>query len=111
MLARALLFIPMVIGARLRRIERHAIDRLKDGGANTAERAILLEHSGWLSDFVYRRLGNAGAIVSAGNDRYYWNERAYDEFRGRRRRRALMVVTALIIIIAAVMYFRGEFAR
>ena len=107
-LLRGLAFIPMVLAARLRRIERRAIHRLKEGGANTTERAILLEDSGALSNFVYRRLSKAGAIVSAGNDRYYLNERAYEAFRGGRRRRAMIVVTVLLIIIAA-MYLRGDF--
>jgi hypothetical protein len=104
----ALAFIPLVFAALMRRIERRALERLRSGGANTAERAILLEHSGRLSDFVYRRLRHAGAIVAAGNDRYYLSEGAYDVFRGRRRRRALIVV-ALVLAIVATLYVRGDF--
>jgi hypothetical protein len=105
-LLRVLAILPMMFAARLRRIERRAIERLKGAGADTAERAILLQNSGVVSDFVYRRLGKAGAIVPANNDRYYLNERAYETFRGRRRRRAVVAVMAVLVIIA-VLYAQG----
>ena len=86
----------------MRRVERLAIERLTDAGANTAERAILLERNGRVADIVYKRLGKAGALVFAGNDRYYLNREAYDAFRRRRQRRALIAVTVVVIISAAL---------
>jgi hypothetical protein len=106
-LLRMLAFIPMVLGLRLRRIERRTMERLQAAGATTGERAILLENGGAASGFVYRRLANAHAIVPVGNDRYYLDERGYRAFRGRRRRRAIIVV-ALLLIIIAVLYLRGD---
>lgn len=94
---------------RLRRIERRTIARLRDAGANLAERGILLEPGGSIVAFVYRRLSRAGVLVSAGNDRYYLDEAAYDAFRARRRRRALIVLGAIVVILL-VMYMRGVFS-
>jgi len=96
----------MMLALRTRRAERRTIARLTEAGANTAERAILLEEGGKVSAFVYKRLGRAGALVPAGNDRYYLNQAAYDAFRGRRRTRGLIVLAALLGIIA-VLYFSG----
>lgn len=106
-LLRILTFVPMVLAARLRRIERRAVDRLQAAGATTDERAILLENGGALTGFVYRRLNDARVLVRLGNDRYYLNDTAYQQFCGRRRKRAVMVVTLLVIIIT-VLYLRGD---
>jgi hypothetical protein len=101
----ALAFLPLALVGRLRRIERRAIARMTAGGANLAERAILLPNGGALSAFVYRRLTSAGALVPVGNDRYYLNQSAYDAFRQRRRRRAIVVMIAVVVLIAAL-YWR-----
>lgn len=108
-LLRLLAFIPLVIAARLRGIERRTIARLHDAGADTAERAILLEDGGPISSFVYRRLGSAGALIAAGKDRYYWSAQGYERFRARRRRRALVMVTLLLAIIGMA-YLLGYFS-
>jgi hypothetical protein len=104
-----LAFVPFAVAARLRRIERRAITRLTDAGANTAERAIQLEQGGRLHRFVYDRLQRAGALESIGADRYYLSQDGYDAFRGRRRARAL-VVAFLLLGGLAVAYYRGVFA-
>ena len=104
-----LAFVPMALAGRMRRIERRTIARLSDAGANTAERAILLEGDGKLRQFVHARLERAGALIGAGNDRYYLSRPAYDTFRGRRRLRAAVVVLA-VAIVGVTMYFRGEFS-
>jgi hypothetical protein len=106
LLLRVLAFVPMVLAARMRHTERRTITRLTDAGANIEERAILLEQEGPVSDFVYKRLLNAGALVFAGKDRYYLNQRAYEAFRSRRRQRA-MIVLASVVIIVALLYFFG----
>jgi hypothetical protein len=105
-LLRALAFVPMVLAARMRRIERRTIARLTDAGANTVERAILLEQGGPVSNFVYKRLTTAGVLVFSGNDRYYLNQPAYDAFRTRRRRRA-MVVLVVLAVISVLAYMSG----
>jgi hypothetical protein len=102
-------FLPLVIAARLRGIERKAIARLTDAGANTAERAIQLEPGGRLQQFVYYRLKRAGALQNAAADRYYFDQAGYDALRGSRRTRALAVI-ALLLIGLAVGYYRGVFA-
>ena len=62
------------VAARMRRVERRTIARLTDAGANTAERAILLERGGRLHEFVYRASDERrGAASGPGNDRYYLN--------------------------------------
>jgi hypothetical protein len=98
----ALSFVPLAVAARLRRIERHTIARLHDAGANAATRGILLDRTGRLNAFVFRRLHRAGAIQDAGNDRYYLDARAYETFRARRRRRALVVMVALLLLVAGL---------
>jgi hypothetical protein len=103
---RLLLLLPLVLAGSVRRVERRTIARLKDAGANTSERAVLIENNGMIATFVHQRLEAAGALKPAANDRYYWNEAAYTVFNRRRRRRAV-VVLAVLAIVFTVMYFRG----
>ena len=102
-------FVPLALVAALRRSERRAIARLLDAGANTAERAILLDSQRPLSGFTRQRLERAGVLQPAGNDRYYLNVGAYEVFRARRRKRA-MFMAALLLIGIAILYFRGDFS-
>lgn len=106
-LLKVLAFIPMVIGARLRRIERRTIARAMDAGATVSERAILLEQAGKLGDFVRGRLERAGVLIPVGNDRYYFDAAAYAAFRARRRQRALLV-SSLLAIAITILYLRGD---
>lgn len=98
--------LPMLLAGRLRRLERRAVARARDGGGG-AERGVPLEPAGKLGDFVYRRLQRAGVLLPAGNDRYYFSAPAYAAYRARRRKRALMVVIALVIGVAILSY-RGD---
>jgi hypothetical protein len=106
---RVLAFLPLLVAARLRQIERRTIARVTEAGADTAERAVLLEDTGQLGAFVQRRLERAGALIAAGNDRYYFDRAAYAAFRGRRRKRALVVITVLVIGLIAF-YFRRDYS-
>ena len=103
---RLLMFVPLIAPARMRRIERRTIARLRDAGADKAERAILLEPGGRFADIVYRRLERAEALRPAGSDRYYLHAPAYDAFRRRRQRRALIIVSA-VLAASAVLFFAG----
>ncbi len=105
-LLRVLMFVPMLVAARIRRVEARTIARLQDAGADRGERAILLETGGPIARFVHGRLERAGALRPAGNDRYYLYPAAYEQFRGRRRVRALIVLSALTAVIAAL-YWGG----
>jgi hypothetical protein len=98
--------VPMALGLMVRRSERRTIARLQEAGATLAERAILLDSRPPLSRFTHGRLARAGVLQSAGNDRYYLNDAAYEAFRARRRMRAAFIVTLLLLGIA-VLYFRG----
>jgi hypothetical protein len=91
------MFVPILVAARIRGIERRTIARLRDAGADTEERAILLEPGGRLARWVYRRLEKAQALRPGGSDRYYLHRPGYDAFRQRRRRRALLVLSAALI--------------
>jgi hypothetical protein len=99
----------MFAALRVRRVERLTIQRFRDAGANTAERAILLEAGMWFGPVVYRRLERAGVLRRAANDRYYLEQPAYEAFRRRRRIRGLVVLTILLTGIAIV-YLLGGFA-
>jgi hypothetical protein len=101
-----LLFVPILVAARIRGIERRTIARLRDAGADTAERAILLEPGGRLAQWVYRRLQRAQALRPDGSDRYYLYGPGYDAFRQRRRRRALFVLSA-VFITTAILFLAG----
>ena len=103
---RALAFIPLALAATIRRIEQRALTRLRDAGANTAERAILMDRKGLVASFVHRRLERAGVLQAVANDRYYVNERAYGTFRRRRRRRAVILLT-IVVGTVAVTYLGG----
>ena len=95
-------FVPMVIAARIRRVERRTIERLRDAGADRPERAILLEPGGPIERFVYRRLERAAALKPAAGGRYYLYAAGYDGFRGRRRRRAALVLGAAAVVFVAL---------
>ena len=99
--------IRMTLAGAVRRSERRAIARLREAGADTAERAIVLETRRPLSGCAHHRLVRSGGLQPAGNDRYYWHEAAYDAYRSRRRTRAL-VLMALLLIGIAILYFRGD---
>jgi hypothetical protein len=103
----ALSFIPLVLAARARRLERRMTARFTDAGANTAERGILVDRDGPVAGFVFRRLHTAGVLQDAGNDRYYWNASAYGALRRRRRLRAFVVIAALVAGLA-ILVFRGD---
>jgi hypothetical protein len=102
-------FLPLVVAARLRGIERKAIARLTDAGANTAARAIQLEQGGRLRHVVHYRLKRAGVLRNAAGDRYYFDQAGYDALRRRRRMRAMAVI-GLLLIGLALGYYRGVFA-
>jgi hypothetical protein len=104
-----LAFLPLALAAQLRRVERRTLARLTDAAATTPERAILLEAGGVLASFVHARLTRAGALVFAGNDRYYLSASGYERFCRQRRRRAL-IVAGLIIVVLGVIYVRGDFS-
>ena len=105
-LLRLLAFLPMLLAARVRQVERRTIGRLQEAGADRAERAILLDTGGPIERFVHGRLERAGALHPAGNDRYYLYPAGYERFRGRRRVRALMVL-ALLAAVMAGLYWGG----
>jgi hypothetical protein len=106
---RPLAFVPMVLVAHIRRIERRTIARLQDAGANTAELAILLEQRGPVERWVHRRLERAEALKPAANDRYYLYAPAYEAFQRSRRRRALIVLAVLVAALVAL-YLLGAFS-
>jgi len=103
---RPLAFLPMLLAAYLRRAERRMIGRLQEAGADRAERAILLDTGGPIERFVHGRLERAGALHSAGNDRYYLYPAGYERFRGRRRVRALIALAVLASVVAGL-YWGG----
>ena len=103
-----LAFLPLLIAVRLRRVERSMLARLRDAGATTGERGILMPQDGLFNRFVFDRLRRAGVLQDAGNDRYYLHDAAYAGFRAARRRRALAAATILLIGVA-LLYLRGEF--
>jgi hypothetical protein len=102
-----LALVPLALVARLRAVERRMLARCRDAGADTAERAILLDQHRLVNRLVFRRLHNAGVLQGAGNDRYYWHAPAYAGFRRRRRRRAFGVILVLLAVML-VLFYRGD---
>ena len=100
------MFVPILVAARIRGIERRTIARLRDAGADTAERAILLAPGGRLTRWVYRRSERQQALRPGGANRYYLYGPGYDAFRQRRRRRALFVLSAVFITMA-ILFLAG----
>jgi hypothetical protein len=106
-LLRILAFVPMLVAARLRRIEQRIVTRATEAEATAVERAVLLTPSGQLGEFVRGRLLRNGVLLEAGNDRYYFSPAAYDAFRARRRKRALWIIVVWLIGIA-ILILRGD---
>ena len=101
--------LPMAVAAKIRRLERSVVRHATDARADTAARAIVLEARGKLGDMVHARLQRSGVLVSAGNDRYYFDAAAYAAFRRRRRTRA-MIVLSVVAVVGAILYLRGTFS-
>jgi len=106
---RLLVFVPILVAARIRGIERRTLARLRDAGADTAERAILLAPGGAMTRLVHRRLEKNGALRKSGSDRYYLCAAAYEAARRRRRRVGLTVLSVYFIVIA-ILFFSGVFS-
>lgn len=87
--------------AASRRAERRIIESLKGQGATDSAHAAPLTPRAF-SDAAIRRLSRAGAIIAAGEDRWWVNEAAYDQFRSGRRTRALLAVLAVLVVIALI---------
>jgi hypothetical protein len=104
-----LAFVPLAFAGRMRQVERRTLARLKDAGAATVERAILLERGGVATAIVQNRLERAHVLQPAGNNRYYLDGAAYHAFAARRRRRAAVVV-AFILGMLGLMYYGGLFS-
>jgi hypothetical protein len=100
--------VPLAFAGRMRQVERRTLARLKDAGATTVERAILLERGGIATGVVQARLERAHVLRAAGNNRYYLDTAAYYAFATRRRRRAAVVVT--VILMLGLMYYGGLFS-
>ena len=103
----ALALLPLLVAARMRRVEGGMLARLHDAGATSGERGILMPQDGFFNRLVFNRLRRAGVLQHAGNDRYYVDDAAYGRFRTGRRRRAMATVAMLLIGIA-LLYLRGD---
>lgn len=107
-LLRLLVFLPMILAAKVRREERRMIRRHRDDGAVNPDHVATAESGSRVTRWVRDRLARNGVLklTPAGS---YLDETAYSAYRWRRRRRALVMVT-LVLVGFGIALFRGDVA-
>jgi hypothetical protein len=84
--------------------ERRIIRRLNRHGAADPASAVPLEVRWPLTRFRLARLQKAGAVVSAGAERYYLSAAGYSSYRQVRRRRVLTVLAIALPLILTLFW-------
>lgn len=103
---RVLSFVPIVLGARVRREERRLIQWFRARGALDVARATTVRVDGPIGTWVYDRLVRHG-VIKADGERVYLEEAGYTAFRRRRQYRAV-VALALLLVGLAIAFVSGD---
>jgi hypothetical protein len=81
----------------------HRVTRaLQRAGAASPGSALPLGELRRIDRRALQRLTAAGAVVAAGDGRYWVDAEAYRGYRAERRRRAILAVIVMLIILAAL---------
>jgi hypothetical protein len=101
-LLRSIIVLSPLFGAAIRRADRRIENELRHVQATSPDRAIALSLRSPISRWRLGRLNRGGVVHAVGAGRYYWDERAWVEYRRVRRRRALTVVAVLLLSARAI---------
>ena len=88
--------LPALFGAMIVRTDRRIVQALRAADATSAAAAVPLDTHSPLRRWRLGRLVRGGGVQTAGTDRYYIDEIAWDSYRARRRRRAFTVLAILV---------------
>ena len=77
------------------------IRRFREQGATSPDQAIPFADVGMRRSWIFDQMVSRGVFVSVGNERYYMNEQAAEEFLDAQRRRAL-VITAIMLVVFVI---------
>jgi hypothetical protein len=91
---------PTIMAALILATDRKIVRRLREAGATAPGLAVALDPPGPVGPARLRRMISAGAVRTAGGNRYYLDEPGYRAWRTARRKRALIILTIMICLIA-----------
>jgi hypothetical protein len=93
-----------VVVALARRAERQVVQRLRDDGALSADRAVPLVMGRPGGRAALRRLVRSRSVRESG-DRFWLDESAYEAMREGRRVRGVFALIVVGLIVAAIVAF------
>jgi hypothetical protein len=82
------------------------IRKFRKAGATDAKQAKPLSELGIRRSGIFRRMADKGVFVEFGEDVYYMDPEAADEFVAVRRRRILIMI-GLIVLAGFILYLAG----
>jgi hypothetical protein len=88
--------------------ERRIVRALRRADATGPERAAPLTARTPVSRFRLRRLIGGGAVVAAGDGRFYLDRHGFARYRRSRRRRALVMLSVALPLIALLWWMNGS---
>jgi hypothetical protein len=98
-----------VLGAAIRGSDRRIERALRHAQALSPDRATSIAYRSPIIRWRLARLRNAG-VVRPVDERYYWHEDSWREYRRARRRRALAVFAVLVVFLT-FLWWRGALAQ
>jgi hypothetical protein len=80
--------------------------KFRNAGSTDAKQAKPLSELGIRRSGIFRRMANRGVFVETGEDVYYMDPEAADEFVAVRRRRILITI-GLVVLVGFILYLAG----
>ena len=90
-----------IIMTRLLRTQRELVARFTSAGAVSPERAIPRGELSRSSANVFAELARLGVFVPAGNDRWYFDQAAWERAQSRQKSRLLITAVVVFLLAAA----------
>ncbi len=78
------------------------IRRFREQGATSPDRAIPFADVGMRRSWIFEQMVSRGVFVSVGNERYYLNDQAAEEFLDAQRQRALLIAAIMLVVFVIV---------
>ena len=85
------------------------IRRFAEQAATSPDRAIPFDVVGMRRSWIFKQMVSRGVFVAVGDDRYYMNEQAAEEFLEAQRRRVLTAAGILLVVSAIVVILLHAF--
>ena len=93
----------MSAAAAIFRRRKQLVRRFAEEGALSSDKAISLAKVGMRRSWIFKQMVSRGVFVAVGDDRYYMNEQAAEEFLEAQRRRVLVGTLILFVVFVIVL--------